>query len=170
MKKILLFSNLLASIVAFGQVGVNTKDPKAMLDIKGMNYDPDGTSNDNGKATLRVDGSSNHSLDIGTLSKSPFGSYIQSLDKSSNKGLPLVLNSNGGSIGIGTTSPRGALDINKGTTNTMGLVLPTNQNSSNIINPQGGSVAIGTIIYDTTSDCIKVFKSTGWSQCLCTTP
>jgi hypothetical protein len=29
-------------------------------------------------------------------------------------------------VGIGTANPRGALDINKETTNNMGLVLPTN--------------------------------------------
>lgn len=37
--------------------------------------------------------------------------------------LPLLLFSQ---VGIGTTNPRGALDINNGTTNNHGLVLPTN--------------------------------------------
>lgn len=41
-----------------------------------------------------------------------------------------------GQVGIGTTTPRGALDINKPTTNTLGLVLPTNSDTSNIVNPQ----------------------------------
>ncbi|MBK1897642.1 autotransporter outer membrane beta-barrel domain-containing protein [Chryseobacterium paridis] len=70
-------------------------------------------------------------------------------------------------IGIGTPNPRGALDINKPTTNIHGLVLPTNSSTGNIANPQGGNVAIGTIIYDSTADCVKVYKSTGWSNCLC---
>jgi len=69
-----------------------------------------------------------------------------------------------GNIGIGTGNPRGALDIYKGTA---GLVLPANQSPSNITNPAGGNVAIGTIIYDLTADCVKVYKSTGWSGCLC---
>lgn len=72
-----------------------------------------------------------------------------------------------GNIGMGTDNPRGALDINQGTTNTAGLVLPANQSPSNITNPAGGNVAIGTIIYDLTADCVKVYKSTGWSGCLC---
>ncbi|ROI02134.1 hypothetical protein EGI16_14730 [Chryseobacterium sp. G0240] len=70
-------------------------------------------------------------------------------------------------VGIGTANPRGALDINKETTNTMGLVLPTNENPNNLINPMGGNVAIGTIMYDSALSCVRVFKSTGWSNCLC---
>jgi hypothetical protein len=31
----------------------------------------------------------------------------------------------------------------------------------------GGSVAIGTIMYDSTLSCVRVFKSPGWSNCLC---
>ncbi|MDC8105037.1 hypothetical protein ACNFU2_09035 [Chryseobacterium sp. PTM-20240506] len=69
-------------------------------------------------------------------------------------------------IGIGTPNARGALDINKPTTNDHGLVLPTNSSTSKISNPLGGEVAIGTIMYDSTEDCIKVYKSKGWSQCL----
>lgn len=74
-----------------------------------------------------------------------------------------------GQVGIGTTTPRGALDINKPTTNNMGLVLPTNPDPNNIINPQGGAVAVGTIIYDSTNNCVKYYKPTGWSNCLCDT-
>ncbi|MDL1914124.1 MAG: hypothetical protein FDW93_06355 [Bergeyella sp.] len=69
-------------------------------------------------------------------------------------------------VGIGTTRPRGALDINKGETNTMGLVLPTNADAENIINPMGGSVAVGTIIYDSGLNCVRVYKPAGWSKCL----
>jgi len=70
-------------------------------------------------------------------------------------------------VGIGTQNPRGALDINKPDTYNMGLVLPTNASTGNIINPQGGNVASGTIIYDSTNDCIKLFKKTNaWSDCL----
>lgn len=70
-------------------------------------------------------------------------------------------------VGMGTANPRGALDINKETTNNMGLVLPTNADPKNLINPMGGNVAIGTIMYDSTLSCVRVFKSTGWSNCLC---
>ncbi|REC64048.1 hypothetical protein DRF65_00260 [Chryseobacterium pennae] len=167
MKKIIILYSLFLSFASFGQVGIKTKDPKAMLDIKGTNYNPDGTSNDEGKGTLRVDGNTNHALDFGTLSNSPYGSYIHSRGKISNAGLPLVLNPTGGTVGMGTSNPRGALDINRGTTNTMGLVLPTNSGPQNIVNPMGGNVAIGTTMYDSTLDCVRVFRSSGWSNCVC---
>ena len=70
-------------------------------------------------------------------------------------------------IGIGTEKPRGALDINSPLTSNSGLVLPTNQATTNIINPQGGSVAEGTIIYDSTEKCVKYYNGTAWSNCLC---
>lgn len=44
-----------------------------------------------------------------------------------------------GQVGMGTPNPRGALDVNKNTTNTMGLILPTTSDVNNILNPQGGT-------------------------------
>jgi len=72
-----------------------------------------------------------------------------------------------GTVGIGNLSPRGALDINKGDTNNHGLVLPTNANVNNFTNPIGGSVIPGTIIYDSTNDCVRFYKKTrNWSKCV----
>lgn len=68
-------------------------------------------------------------------------------------------------VGIGTENPRGAVDINSPTTNIWGLVLPTNADTGNISNPAGG-VALGTIIYDSALDCVRVYKSDGWSGCI----
>lgn len=64
------------------------------------------------------------------------------------------------------------MDINKPTTNTYGLVLPTNASPSNMVNPQGGGAVPGTIMYDSTEDCVKLYKqsinggASGWSDCL----
>lgn len=76
-----------------------------------------------------------------------------------------------GQVGIGTAHPRGALDINKGDgSNTSGLVLPANSDVNNILNPLGGNVVPGTMIYDSTNDCVRYFKQTNaWSNCLSTT-
>lgn len=74
-----------------------------------------------------------------------------------------------GQVGIGTSNPRGALDINNPTTNNLGLVLPTNESTANIVNPQGGDIAEGTIIYDSQLKCVKVFNGNQWSNCLCDT-
>ncbi len=73
-------------------------------------------------------------------------------------------------IGMGTPTPRGALDINRPTTNTWGLVLPTNSSTNNIVNPMGGNVAVGTLMYDSTLDCMRVYRSSGWSDCVCICP
>ncbi|CAI8724994.1 hypothetical protein [Chryseobacterium sp. IT-36CA2] len=77
-------------------------------------------------------------------------------------------------VGIGTTTPRGALDINKTTSYNLGLVLPANTSPTNMINPQGGNVVPGTIMYDSTADCVKVYSQhatggtspEGWGPCL----
>lgn len=66
-------------------------------------------------------------------------------------------------VGINTETPRGALDI-KG--ENMGLVLPSNISPRQVINPQGGSLAEGTIIYDTAMRCIKYYDGNAWSECL----
>lgn len=72
-----------------------------------------------------------------------------------------------GQIGMSNPNPRGALDINKDTTNTMGLVLPTNSDVNNIITPQGGNVIPGTIIYDSAQDCVRYYKKIDqWSDCV----
>ncbi|MGE8556683.1 MAG: hypothetical protein ACN6OB_22400 [Chryseobacterium jejuense] len=74
-------------------------------------------------------------------------------------------------VGIGNANPRGALDINLDSgNNTMGLVLPSNTSAQNIINPLGGTVATGTLMYDLSEDCVKVHRSTGWSGCLSEQP
>ncbi|KPH10887.1 hypothetical protein [Chryseobacterium sp. ERMR1:04] len=72
-------------------------------------------------------------------------------------------------VGIGTTSPRGALDINSPTTNNKGLVLPTNNSPTNMTNPQGGALAEGTVMYDNTEKCVKFYNGSTWSNCLCDT-
>ncbi|PAM95488.1 hypothetical protein B4N84_09470 [Flavobacterium sp. IR1] len=71
-----------------------------------------------------------------------------------------------GQTGMGTPTPRGALDINRPTTNTFGLVLPTNDDTNNMINPQGGTIAEGTVMYDSKMKCIKFFRNNAWSDCL----
>ncbi|PAM95935.1 hypothetical protein B4N84_05140 [Flavobacterium sp. IR1] len=71
-----------------------------------------------------------------------------------------------GQTGMGTPTPRGALDINRPLTNTFGLVLPTNDDTAKMLNPQGGTIAEGTMMYDSTDKCIKFFDGTAWSDCL----
>lgn len=81
-------------------------------------------------------------------------------------------------VGIGRENPRGALDINGANDkNQYGLVLPTTSNPSLIKNPQtptNSAVVPGTIIYDSTASCIRLYKQSrsdtdptpGWSDCI----
>lgn len=81
-------------------------------------------------------------------------------------------------VGIGNENPRGALDINNADgKNNYGLVLPTTSNPTLITNPQipaNSPVVPGTIIYDSTASCIRLYKSKqtaanptpGWSDCI----
>ncbi|SHL75176.1 hypothetical protein SAMN05443634_1201, partial [Chishuiella changwenlii] len=71
-------------------------------------------------------------------------------------------------VGIGNSTPRGALDINRPTTNTYGLVLPTNSSVTNIVNPRGGAIAPATTIYESSNDCIRHYRQSAWSNCLLT--
>ncbi|GGF06902.1 hypothetical protein GCM10010984_25190 [Chishuiella changwenlii] len=79
-------------------------------------------------------------------------------------------------MGIGTTTPRGDLDINTPLTNIYGLVLPTNASPTNIQNPQGESIAFGTMMYDSSANCIRYYEKNiqndvseaRWSNCLLT--
>lgn len=100
------------SFAQTGKVGINTEFPKATLDIKGTNNQP-ATSGTTTNATLRVDGSTNHSLDVGTFTNSPYGSYLQSVDKTNlANSLPLILNPNNGNVGINTIVPGSTLTAN----------------------------------------------------------
>jgi len=77
-------------------------------------------------------------------------------------------------VGIGTANPRGDLDINNPLTNTNGLVLPTNASTTNMQNPQGGNIAFGTVMYDSSANCIRYYEQNiendtseeKWSNCL----
>ena len=76
-----------------------------------------------------------------------------------------------GQIGMGSPTPRGALDINKKDGDKysydMGLVLPTNDAAAKIKNAiPNASVAPGTIFYDSTKDCIRLRQIPDWSDCL----
>jgi hypothetical protein len=101
-----------------GNVGIGISNPLNKLVVKGLNNTVSvlGTAQTN--AVLRVEGESNHSLDMGTLTASPYGSYIQSHNKASVASLPLNLNPVGGNVGVGTLNPTSKLEINGSATNT----------------------------------------------------
>ena len=76
-----------------------------------------------------------------------------------------------GQVGIGTSNPEGILDLSTTSQNPLGFVLPRVDDIKQITNPKGGNLAFGTIAYDNTSDCIRLYKENngynkpGWSDC-----
>jgi uncharacterized protein (TIGR02145 family) len=66
-------------------------------------------------------------------------------------------------VGIGTTTPAGALDI---VSTTSGLVMPRVANTSAVVNPNGGAIVNGTMVYDLSANCVIVFVNGLWSGCI----
>jgi uncharacterized protein (TIGR02145 family) len=66
-------------------------------------------------------------------------------------------------VGIGTTTPAGALDI---ASTTSGLVMPRVANTSVVVNPNGGAIENGTMVYDLSANCVIVFVNGLWTGCI----
>jgi hypothetical protein len=99
-----------------GNVGIGTTFPNAKFTVQsGVNAWP-ATSGDKGThpaAALRLRGGDNAVLDAGVNSFS--GAWLQSVDQFNlSLAYPLVLNPNGGNVGIGTTSPNAKFTVQSG--------------------------------------------------------
>jgi hypothetical protein len=108
----------LVTILNNGNVGIGTTGPGMKMNVVGSNGAP-ASSGSTAVGALRIEGSSNSVLDFGSTGANPFGNWIQSTDKSSlGINYPLLLNPNGGNVGIGTTNPTGGkLDVPTGNVN-----------------------------------------------------
>lgn len=110
-KKYLLFIALISSIRVTAQTGIGTTTPVNKLQIEATTADP-ASSGSSANGNLRLSGSSaSHVLDFG-LSSSSLSSWLQARSKSNYATLyNLVLNPNGGNVGIGTNSPSTTLTV-----------------------------------------------------------
>lgn len=138
------------------RVGIGTAVPTLKLVVQGVNAQPSLTN-----AILRVDGSSNHALDFGTLPYSPYGAYVSSLDKTGIP-LPLILNPLGSNVGIGTINPSSAAILDLSSTNKGFLPPRMNTNERNAIS----SPPEGLMIFNTTTKCMENWDNSKWvSKC-----
>ncbi|MHA8084249.1 hypothetical protein U8695_01600 [Aquirufa antheringensis] len=109
MKKVVFL--LLVSFYSFAQTGIGTTTPINKLQVEGATSDP-ATSGIAANGILRLSGSSGaHVLDMGLSNSTTFG-WIQARSESGyGTNYNLVLNPNGGNIGIGTATPTAKLNL-----------------------------------------------------------
>ena len=95
-------------ITSSGNVGLSVTSPDLRLHVNGINALPSSSgSTPTGYLTLRnKQGGSSHGMFMGVSDVSPWCSWIQAQDANNNATTyPLLLNPNGGNIGIGTINP-----------------------------------------------------------------
>jgi len=105
------------SIASDGNVGIGTSsvDPDLKLHVDGTNgYPASSGTTPVGYIAIRAKStSSSHGANIGVANASPWGTWIQAQDANNlATSYPLLLNPNGGNVGIGSTSPNANLHIN----------------------------------------------------------
>lgn len=102
---------LLLGLVCTAQTGIGTTAPVNKLQVEATTADP-ATSGTSANGNLRLSGTTgSHVLDFGLSSAATY-SWLQSRDKSNYAtNYSLILNANGGNVGIGTTSPSDRLVI-----------------------------------------------------------
>jgi len=97
-----------------GNVGIQESSPDLPLHVSGSNaYPASSGSVPTGFIAVRAKTvGATHGLHIGVANASPWGSWLQSQDKNNlATNYPLLLNPNGGNVGIGTNNPSEKLHV-----------------------------------------------------------
>ena len=140
MKKVIIFFLLLFvfALKVKSQTGIGTTTPVNKLHIEATTADP-ASSGSSANGNLRLSGTSgSHVLDFGLSSSSTY-SWLQARSNSAyNTYYNIVLNPNGGQVGIGTTSPSTTLTVGNSTGTIPGEItlFPTG------ISNEGGQITI----------------------------
>lgn len=114
-----------------GNVGIGTASPAQRLEVLGVTSLP-ATSGTTQNGLVRIASTATNAIDFGLSNASPFGAWIQTSNVLSlGTTYPLLLNPNGGNVGIGLASPATILDVGY-TTATDGFISFTSGSLSRI--------------------------------------
>ena len=99
-------------ITGAGRVGIGTNDPKNKVHILGSSNDTVSRAN----ANLTVEGAGGNGIVVGTLSSSPYSTWLQSgfVSNFGTATYSISLNPLGGNVGIGMTNPDRVLVVRGG--------------------------------------------------------
>lgn len=136
-----------------GNVGIGTASPVASLQV--MNTQTDTINYDGTGANAVFGASGGYSfLQVGSYASSPYGSWIQSTN-GVNANHNILLQLNGGNVGIGTTTPGSTLTV----TDT-GTTTAVNLSDVLYVDALNNIVSIGATPYSSIGAVLEIQKST----------
>lgn len=154
----------LFDITNAGNVGIGITSPGLRLDVEGGNTGYPiaigGGAQTAGNLRLATAGTEN--LDFGWSGAAPWGFWIQGTLNTNTSSAPLLLNPNGGNVGIGTTAPADALQVRSGTNQNFACCASTPMSSGVYIQSYNDAVntfegmAFGASSYDFTQGNVGI--------------